>query len=96
MFMAHRNPGIFDGNTFKMGLFGSNCSGGLSFTTLPERWDASWDNNLKLARLADEAGFECLVPIARWKGFGGATNVNGTSFETITWACGLLAQTRKV
>ena len=94
--MPHRNPGILDGNAFKMGLFGSNCSGGLSFTTLPERWEASWDNNVKLARLADEAGFECMVPIARWKGFGGATDVNGTSFETITWACGLLAQTRRI
>src|SRR6202030_99264 len=61
-----------------------------------ERWDASWDNNLKLARLAEEAGFECLVPIARWKGFGGETDVNGASFETITWACGLLAQTRRI
>src|ERR1700728_4368 len=89
-FMPQRNPGILDGNPFKMGLFGSNCSGGLSFTTLPERWEASWENNAKLAQLADEAGFECMVPIARWKGFGGATNVNGTSFETITWACGLL------
>jgi FMNH2-dependent dimethyl sulfone monooxygenase len=94
--MPQRNPGILDGNPFKMGLFGSNCSGGLSFTTLPERWEASWENNAKLAQLADEAGFECMVPIARWKGFGGATNVNGTSFETITWACGLLAQTRRI
>ena len=94
--MPQRNPGILDGNAFKMGLFGSNCSGGLSFTTLPERWEASWDNNVKLARLADEAGVECMVPIARWKGFGGATDVNGTSFETITWACGLLAQTRRI
>ena len=51
---------------------------------------------MKLARLADEAGVECMVPIARWKGFGGATDVNGTSFETITWACGLLAQTRRI
>ena len=44
--------------------------------------------------LAEEAGFECLVPIARWKGFGGETDVNGASFETITWACGLLAHRR--
>jgi alkanesulfonate monooxygenase SsuD/methylene tetrahydromethanopterin reductase-like flavin-dependent oxidoreductase (luciferase family) len=94
--MPQRNQGILDGNPFKMGLFGSNCSGGLSFTSLPERWDASWENNLKLALMADEAGFECMVPIARWKGFGGSTDVNGTSFETITWACGLLAQTRKI
>jgi len=91
-----RNPSLLGGNAFKLGLFGANCSGGLAFTTLPERWDSSWNNNLRLAQAADEAGFECLVPVARWKGFGGATNVNATSLETITWAGGLLASTRTI
>jgi hypothetical protein len=49
--MSQRNPGILDGNLFKMGLFGSNGSGGLSLTTLPERGDAPWDNNLKLEHM---------------------------------------------
>jgi alkanesulfonate monooxygenase SsuD/methylene tetrahydromethanopterin reductase-like flavin-dependent oxidoreductase (luciferase family) len=92
--VSERNDSVFSGNAFKLGLFGSNCSGGLAFTTLPERWDASWDNNLRLAKLAEAGGFECLVPVARWKGFGGASDVNATSLETITWSCGLLAQTR--
>jgi FMNH2-dependent dimethyl sulfone monooxygenase len=92
--MTERNRSILDGNAFKLGLFGSNCSGGLAFTRLPERWDASWDNNLRLAQLAEASGIECLVPVARWKGFGGVTNVNATALETITWACGLLAHTR--
>lgn len=91
-----RNPGLVDGNLFKLGLFGANCSGGLAFTTLPERWDASWDNNLRLAQAAENAGLECLVPVARWKGFGGVTNVNATSLETLTWAGGLLACTKKI
>jgi alkanesulfonate monooxygenase SsuD/methylene tetrahydromethanopterin reductase-like flavin-dependent oxidoreductase (luciferase family) len=84
------------GNPLKLGLFGPNCSNGRSYTTVPERWDASWDNNLKLARLADELGLECVVPIARWKGYGGETNVNGSSLESIAWACGLLAGTQRV
>jgi dimethylsulfone monooxygenase len=91
-----RNPGLRDGNAFKLGLFGPNCSGGLAFTRLPERWDSSWDNNLALAQLADAGGIECLVPIARWKGLGGATNFNGSALETITWACALLAHTRHI
>ena len=94
--MYARSPGLSDGNDFKLGLFGSNCSGGLAFTKVAERWDASWDNNCKLAELADDAGLECLVPVARWKGFGGASNVNASSFETITWATGLLARTRRL
>jgi alkanesulfonate monooxygenase SsuD/methylene tetrahydromethanopterin reductase-like flavin-dependent oxidoreductase (luciferase family) len=49
----------------------------------------------EVARLADEAGFEALVPVARWKGFGGPTNFSGDSFETFTWAAGLGAQTSR-
>jgi len=81
---------------FKIGLFGANCSGGLALVDAPERWDASWENNLKLARLADEAGLDCLVPNARWKGYGGRSEVNLHSFETITWATGLLAATKSI
>src|SRR3982074_3185354 len=93
--MSDRNPGLLGGNGLKLGLFGSNCSNGRSYLTLPERWDASWDNNLRLAQLADDIGLECMVPIARWKGYGGQTNVNGSSLESITWACGLLAPTAR-
>jgi hypothetical protein len=28
--MTDRNPGLFGGNRFKLGVFGANCSGGLS------------------------------------------------------------------
>ena len=37
-----------------------------------------------------------MVPIARWKGYGGESNPNGSSFESIAWACGLLAATRRI
>jgi FMNH2-dependent dimethyl sulfone monooxygenase len=95
--MTQRNIAILNSsNALKLGLFGANCSSGRSYTTLPERWDASWDNNVKLAQLAESVGLDCLVPIARWKGYGGRTNVNGSTFESITWACGLLAETRRI
>jgi FMNH2-dependent dimethyl sulfone monooxygenase len=41
---------IYNKNKFKLGLFGMNCRGGLSLTKAPERWDASWDNNVKAAQ----------------------------------------------
>jgi dimethylsulfone monooxygenase len=94
--VAHRNPGLISGNPLKLGLFGANCSSGRSYTTVPERWQASWDNNLRLAQLAESVGLECMVPIARWKGYGGDTDVNGSSFESIAWACGLLAGTQRI
>ena len=85
-----RNRRLSSGNALKLGLFGPTCSNGRSYTTVTERWDASWENNLALAQLADEIVLECMVPIARWKGYGGLTNVNGSSFGSIAWACGLL------
>ncbi len=49
-----------------------------------------------MARLADEAGIDFILPIGRWKGYGGATDFHGSTLETVTWACGLLAATRRV
>jgi alkanesulfonate monooxygenase SsuD/methylene tetrahydromethanopterin reductase-like flavin-dependent oxidoreductase (luciferase family) len=94
--MLQRNAAIVNGNPLKLGIFGANCSSGRTYTTIPERWVASWENNLALARLTEQVGIECLIPIARWKGYGGETNPNGSSFESVTWACGLLAATERV
>lgn len=96
MFNNRNETRIFNANRFKLGLFGMNCSGGLSLTKAPERWDASWDNNVTAARLADEAGLEFLLPIGRWYGYQGETDTQGTTFETLTWASGILASTQEI
>ena len=85
---------MFNQNRFKLGIFSPNCAGGMAATRVPERWDASWENNLRLAELADEAGIEFLLPIARWTGYGGESDFQGDSLETITWSAGLLARDR--
>ena len=94
--MRQRNAGLMNGNALRLGLFGANCVSGRTYARLAERWDASWENNVRLAQLADEIGIECMVPIARWKGYGGESNPNGSSFESIAWACGLLAATQRL
>ncbi len=91
-----RNPTMHGGNRFKLAVFGSNCSSGRAATLVPERWANSFEDNVRLAQLADRIGIECMVPIGRWKGYGGATNFESSTFETITWACGLLAATRRL
>jgi alkanesulfonate monooxygenase SsuD/methylene tetrahydromethanopterin reductase-like flavin-dependent oxidoreductase (luciferase family) len=83
-------------NKLKLGLFSPNCSSGRAATTVPERWSASWRDNLRLARDADDAGMDFILPIGRWRGYGGETDFQGESFETISWACGLLAATRHI
>jgi len=94
--MSRKNTRMYGPNKFKLGLFGQNCSGGLSMSKVPERWDASWDNNLEAAQLADDAGLEFILPIGRWHGYKGETDTEGTTFETLTWASGLLAATKHV
>jgi len=87
---------MHNNNKLKIGLFGSNCSSGRAVTLVPERWSGSWPDNLKLARLADEAGLDFMLPIGRWKGYGGDTDYQGETLETITWATGLLALTKRL
>ncbi len=52
-----------DAQPFFLGTFASNCSGGMTVTKVPERWVSSWDNNLRLAQLLDEAGIDFMLPI---------------------------------
>ena len=87
---------MYNANKLKIGLFGSNCSSGRAVTKVPERWSGNWPDNLRLARMADEAGIDFLLPIGRWKGYGGDTDYQGETLETITWASGLLASTRRI
>jgi len=87
---------LYNDQKLKLGLFGANCSSARSYIIAPERWETTWENNVALARMAEQAGLECIVPIARWKGYGGDSDPNGSSWESITWACGLLAVTRRL
>jgi FMNH2-dependent dimethyl sulfone monooxygenase len=83
-------------NKLKLGVFSTNADGGLAITDVPERWTASWEDNLTAAQIADRAGLEFLLPIARWRGFGGRNRVREWSFETFTWAAALAASTEQI
>jgi dimethylsulfone monooxygenase len=87
---------MYNANTLKIGIFGANCSSGRSATKVPERWTANWPDCLRLARMADAAGIDFMLPIGRWKGYGGDTDFHGSTLETITWAVGLLSATRRM
>src|SRR3546814_20503706 len=83
---------MHQGNAFKLGTFASNCASGLTITKHPDRWSGSWEDNLRLARMLDEAGIDFMLPIARWLGFGGETNFHGRVLETMTWSAGLRSE----
>ena len=92
---ARRRTRLQNANRFKLGLFGMNCSSSVA-TTASERWDAGWPETRQAAQLADAAGIEFLLPIARWLGYGGVTDRHGTTFETLSWASALLASTKEI
>lgn len=81
---------------FCLASFGFNNRGGMWFSTSDDTPRATWEESKALALAAEAAGFEAIVPNARWKGFGGRTDYNNWSLEAIAWAAGLAAVTSKL
>jgi len=93
--LANRSS-FYSDNKLIIGLFGANCSSGRAVTMLDERWSGSWRDSLRLAQMADQIGIDFMLPIGRWKGYGGTTDYQGATLETFTWASGLLASTKRI
>lgn len=89
------NP-MFNANKLKLGIFGSNCSNACAITTAESSFAPTFEKNVELAGILESSGIECMVPIARWRGFGGPTNFNGNCMETYTWAAALAAVTKEI
>jgi len=87
------NP-IFNSNKLKLGTFCTNTIPNMTF--VPEMSMPTWQNTLASAKLADEAGLEAIVPIARWKGYLDERPDHGSNIilDTFTWAAGMAASTK--
>ncbi len=88
------NP-LYGPNRFKLGLFNVNCNGGLTISLAPERWAAEWDDVVEATVMADRAGIDFILPVAKWHGYGGQSNNLSRSFETLTHGAALGALTRR-
>ena len=86
------NP-LYNNRKLKLGTFSTNLEGGCAITPMDGTLKADWPSTLTLARMADVMEFEALVPVGRWRGFGGVTNFNGPGFESYSWAAGIGAST---
>jgi FMNH2-dependent dimethyl sulfone monooxygenase len=84
-----------NGNRLKLGTFATNLGRGGTVSSAPGLLPMQWSSVKAIAQQADRLGLELLVPVARWKGFGGGTNYAGPSFETLAWAAGLAAATER-
>ena len=83
-------------NPFKLAVFGLNVSHGCTISSAAGGIAVDWAESLQLARLADRLGLEALIPVNRWKGFGGPSEFNRRSFETWTWAAGIAQATSRL
>ena len=57
---------LFSDNRVKLGVMAFNCSHGSTVTTAEGAWAMTWEENMALARMADAAGLEALLPVGRW------------------------------
>lgn len=90
------NP-IFGTNKLKLGIFCTNGRGG-THTLAPEAGKLSWPMSLATARTADDAGFEAVVPYARWKGYvvGHPEHPSGAVLDPFTWAAAIAQATTRI
>ena len=87
------NP-IFNDRKLKLGTFGANVKGGMAVSSGEGTLPGDWDSALEVVKLADEMEFEAMVPVGRFRGFGGETDYGGTAFEVYTFAAAVAMQTK--
>jgi FMNH2-dependent dimethyl sulfone monooxygenase len=89
------NP-LYRDNRMNLGVMAFNCSHGSTITTAEGAWEMTWPETAELAQIADKAGMEVLLPVGRWRGYGGPTNFNNRTFEAFTWAASVGAITKQI
>ena len=89
------NP-LYRTHRMKLGVMAFNCSHGSTITTAEGAWELNWRDTREIATMADRAGLDVLLPVGRWRGYGGTTNFNGSTYETFTWASSLAAATEQI
>ena len=87
------NP-FYNDRKLKLGSFSTNLHYGAAASTIEGTHKADWPSIQGLCKLHDDMQLEAIVPVARWRGFGGVTNFAGPGFETYTFAAGVGAQTK--
>jgi dimethylsulfone monooxygenase len=89
------NPIRDSKNRIKLGVFATNGNGA-AFTFHPDRFNCTWDANVRLAKKAEALGLEGFVSAAHWKSFGGDDHYSGDLMETFSWAGAVAAITERI
>ena len=80
-----------------LGIFLPNAKGGAVMATgSPPQYYPTWELNRKNALIAEQAGFQFLLSMVKWRGFGGETNHWDYSLESFTLMSACAAVTSRI
>ncbi|HUC17964.1 MAG TPA: LLM class flavin-dependent oxidoreductase, partial [Acetobacteraceae bacterium] len=80
-----------------LGIFLPNAKGGaIMADAAPPQYMPSWELNRLNAVIAEAAGFDFLLSMVKWRGFGGVTNHWDYSLESFTLMAALAAATTRI
>src|SRR6266567_8910018 len=92
---ATNQSAFFSDNALKLGVFCLNVSGGMMLSGAAKR-TLDWDENVAVSKVADEAGWDFLLPIGRWRGQGGKYDANAEQYDAFSWAAAIAAVTSRI
>ncbi len=78
------------------GVFLPVANGGWIVSKATPPLDGGWEQNRDAALIAEEEGFDFVMAMGKWRGFGGATSHWGSSLEAVTMMAGIAAVTKRV
>jgi pyrimidine oxygenase len=79
-----------------MGIFLPMANGGWILSTTAPRLDGSYDYNRRVALLAEESGFDFIMSMAKWRGYGGRTQHWRYALDSQILMAALAAVTHRV
>src|SRR6266852_387698 len=80
-----------------LGIFRPNAKGGAIMATgSPPEYFPTWELNRKNALIAENAGFQFLLSMVKWRGFGGVTGHWDYSLESFTLMAACAAVTSRI
>ena len=80
---------------FDFGIFGINCSSGVSFTKR-NPWKADWEKIKKTIIYADKNNYKFVIPISSWMNYGGFSKPHKIVHDTFVLAAALSQLTKNI
>jgi len=80
----------------EFGVFLPVANGGWIVSKATPPLDGGWEQNRDAALIAEAQGFDFVMAMGKWRGFGGETEHWGRSLEAVTMMAGIAAVTKRV